>query len=278
LGCVLLVVLAVLAVTVPAVADGGYAPPVGGPVVDHFRLPLTRFGAGNRGIDYATVPGQPVRAAAPGEVVFAGRVGLTRHVVVLHADGLRTSYSFLEEVDVRRGDHVDAGTTVGRAGPSLHFGVRDGQDRYLDPEVLLRGDPLDVHLVPLRSQAPASEAAERRSLVASLVGLAGGGVHAAATGVAWARDAAVDVAVASLDQLQALLVSTLVDTYGLPVLTAVELVRGIELFREGQRDCTPGGSPPGPPTGGRHLAVLVAGFGSSSGQSAVLDIDTAALG
>ncbi|MBV8386955.1 MAG: M23 family metallopeptidase, partial [Acidimicrobiia bacterium] len=42
-------------------------------------------------MDYATAPGTEVRAAADGEVVFAGQVGGTLHVVVLHGDGIRTS-------------------------------------------------------------------------------------------------------------------------------------------------------------------------------------------
>ena len=34
-----------------------YQPPVDAPVTDPFRPPLTPYGPGNRGIDYATVPG-----------------------------------------------------------------------------------------------------------------------------------------------------------------------------------------------------------------------------
>src|SRR2546427_4550471 len=76
-----------------AAADGpvGYRPPVDAPVDDGFRPPATPWGPGNRGIDYATAPGAPVHAAAAGEVVFAGQVGGSLHVVVLHADGIRTS-------------------------------------------------------------------------------------------------------------------------------------------------------------------------------------------
>src|SRR5688572_15830060 len=72
-----------------------YAPPVDAPVVDPFRPPAGPFGAGNRGLEYGTPPGTEVRAAADGTVVFAGSVAGTRHVTVKHADGLRTSYSFL---------------------------------------------------------------------------------------------------------------------------------------------------------------------------------------
>src|SRR5213083_2919534 len=60
-----------------------YVPPVDAPLVDLFRPPATPYGPGNRGIDYGTTPGQPVTAAADGEVVFAGRVGTGLHVVLL---------------------------------------------------------------------------------------------------------------------------------------------------------------------------------------------------
>jgi hypothetical protein len=276
--CVLLVVPAVLAATVaPAGASRRYEPPVPGLIIDHFRPPVTAYGPGNRGIDYGTTPGEVVRAAADGIVVFAGRVGLGQHVVVLHPDGLRTSYSFLAGIDVRRGDHVGVGDVVGHAGEELHFGARTPDDHYLDPEVLLATGPT-VHLVPAHAARPGSEAEERQSLLRSLAGFAGGGAHAAAAGVAWARDAGYGAATAGLDALQTLLVETLVDTYGLPVVTAIEMARGVQLFREGQRGCTSAGAAPRRPTGGRHLLVLVAGLGSASGNGAVLDVDTARLG
>src|ERR687884_2023890 len=95
---VLLVTLLVAPVAVRARAAGSsdevvYRPPVDGPVIDPFRPPATPYGPGNRGIDYRTVPGELVRAAADGDVVFAGQVGGSLPVVVLHPDGIRTSYS-----------------------------------------------------------------------------------------------------------------------------------------------------------------------------------------
>jgi len=60
-----------------------YRPPVDAPVVDPFRPPPEDWNSGNRGLEYATVPGTPVTAAAAGQVVFAGQVGGSLHVVVL---------------------------------------------------------------------------------------------------------------------------------------------------------------------------------------------------
>ena len=147
--------LAIAAVTIAALAPGAsgqpqverYRPPVDAPVVDLFRPPATPFGPGNRGIDYATVPGTVVRAAASGDVSFAGPVGGSLHVVVRHGDGIRTSYSFLAAVGVRRGERVGAGQPLGVTATTLHFGARRG-DAYIDPLSLLGGRGGQVRLVP----------------------------------------------------------------------------------------------------------------------------------
>jgi murein DD-endopeptidase MepM/ murein hydrolase activator NlpD len=133
-----------------ALAVGLYQPPVDAPVADPFRAPPSPYAAGNRGIEYATAPGTLVRAAAAGEVVFAGPVGGTLHVVVRHPDGVRTSYAFLQSVLVRRGDRVEPGTPVGLAGAHVHLGARVG-DAYIDPATLFgSGIRPRVHLVPDR--------------------------------------------------------------------------------------------------------------------------------
>jgi hypothetical protein len=275
LCCALLVSLVVVLGAPPAAAEGSYSAPVDEPVIDRFRPPATPYGPGNRGIDYSTAPGEEVRAAAGGEVVFAGRVGLSQHVVVLHPDGLRTSYSFLAEVDVRRGDHVERGDVVGRAGHELHFGVRAGDDRYLDPEALLAGGPPEVHLVAI----PRSEAAERRSLLRSLVGLARSTVHAGAAGVDWARDQADGAwALARAEAESLALAVELLSRYGDVSGRLLELAARAEGFRASQAGCTPASVPPRRRRPGRRIAILVGGLGSSAGHAAVLDLDTRALG
>src|SRR5947209_262910 len=158
----------------PAAADGGYRPPVAAPVADPFRPPSQAYGPGNRGLDYATAPGTEVKAAADGEVVFAGQVGGTLHVVVLHPDGIRTSYSFLSAIRVQRGDHVRQGQVLGStSGQPFHFGARAG-DAYVDPAVLFTSTgPPEVHLVPDSERRPQSEAHERSGLLGTLAGLSG---------------------------------------------------------------------------------------------------------
>ena len=127
-----------------------YQPPSDGVVVDPFRPPAHPGAPGNRGLEYATRPGSAVRAAAAGAVTFAGRVAAALHVTVAHADGVRTSYSFLAGVAVRAGQAVEAGHVLGTAGTSFHFGARIGE-AYVDPAVLL-GTAGPVRLVPVTSR------------------------------------------------------------------------------------------------------------------------------
>jgi murein DD-endopeptidase MepM/ murein hydrolase activator NlpD len=144
-----------------AVVDGGgrvvpstssvtsprYEPPVDAVVVDPFRLPLGHYGPGNRGLEYRTVPGTPVRSIGDGRVAFAGLVAGRLVVSIDHPDGLRSSLVGLGAISVRAGQRVSMGDVVGSAGPTLHLGVRRN-GRYLDPSTLFaRRGP--ARLVPV---------------------------------------------------------------------------------------------------------------------------------
>ena len=161
----------------PAAADDPSGPPVSyrapvpGPVLDPYRPPSTPYGPGNRGLEYATTPGEQVAAPADGEVTFAGPVAGSLHVVLLHADGIRTSLSFLAAVLVRRGQRVVAGDAVGLAGTTLHFGARRGE-AYLVPATLLAGaaPPGRAFLVPIGTSRPLEAAAEAAALRRLLAG------------------------------------------------------------------------------------------------------------
>jgi murein DD-endopeptidase MepM/ murein hydrolase activator NlpD len=124
-----------------------YEWPVDAPVVDPFRPPATPYRPGNRGLEFATFPGQAVRAAGSGRVLFAGRVGGTLHVTIGHPDRLRTSYSYLASISVRVGDVVERGREIGTAGDRLHVGARAGR-AYVDPAIVFGGRRL-VRLVPV---------------------------------------------------------------------------------------------------------------------------------
>jgi murein DD-endopeptidase MepM/ murein hydrolase activator NlpD len=127
-----------------------YVPPVSpldAVVVDHFRPPPTPYAAGNRGLDYATVPGSVVVASADGAVTFAGAVGGALYVTLRHPDGLRTTSSYLARIVVAVGRSVRQGQPVGFTGTFFHFGVRDALGDYLDPEALF-AQRLGAHLLP----------------------------------------------------------------------------------------------------------------------------------
>ncbi len=124
-------------------------PPVDAPVVDPFRMPDGPYGAGNRGIEYDTDTGDPVRAAAPGTVTFAGAVAGALYVTIDHGAHIRSSYSHLHRISVRVGARVDRGQVIAVAGDRLHFGVRVDED-YVDPDGYIGERRVRVRLVPLR--------------------------------------------------------------------------------------------------------------------------------
>lgn len=137
---------------------GTYAWPLRGRVLRPFEPPAGPFGAGHRGIDIEALLATPVRAAEGGRVAFAGRIAGERFVSVDHPDGVRTSYSWLSDIAVRRGDQVMRGQVLGASGVGhpgpppahLHFGARIG-DAYIDPMLLLEGGGVAglIHLAPL---------------------------------------------------------------------------------------------------------------------------------
>jgi murein DD-endopeptidase MepM/ murein hydrolase activator NlpD len=139
--------------TRPADPPGGapspaYIPPIDAPVTDPFRPPSTPYGPGNRGIEYATVPGTPVVAAADGVVSFAGQVAGSLYVTVQHPDGVRITASFLATIAVVAGAPVVQGQVIGTTGGRLHISARRG-DVYFDPASLWGSGPPRVYLVPL---------------------------------------------------------------------------------------------------------------------------------
>jgi murein DD-endopeptidase MepM/ murein hydrolase activator NlpD len=107
------------------------------PLAWPLRVPLgDPFGPrGNRfhtGIDLPAPTGTPVSAAGAGRVTYVGWLdGYGLLAVVAHGFGVRTFYAHLSRAQVRVGQTVSAGATVGRVGatgdatgPHLHFEVR----------------------------------------------------------------------------------------------------------------------------------------------------------
>ncbi len=127
-------------------------------VVAGFDPPASQWGSGHRGVDLLGTPGQPVRAALPGRVSFAGRIAGRGIVVVDHGD-TRTTYEPVRtsrEVGavVRAGERIGVLETFGShcfPRSCLHWGwVRD--TTYLDPLLLVGAGP--VRLLPLWGERP----------------------------------------------------------------------------------------------------------------------------
>jgi triacylglycerol esterase/lipase EstA (alpha/beta hydrolase family) len=271
----------------PAAAAGApqpvsYQPPVDGPIVDSYRPPREEWLAGNRGIDYAPGRGTPVQASADGEVTFAGQVGGDLHVVVLHADGIRTSYSFLDSIAVQRGDTVRQGQVVGAAGDNLHFGARRG-DEYIDPRTLFDGPP-QVFLVPDDVRRPGTEVEERSGLRRFLDKMTSGARTLRAAGrwsVTHAADGfhdGVDAATAKVNELmdEARLLHHVATQFH-PTVHALRALDTVKEWYKQRSTCTPAGVKP-PPLPEPRVAVLVSGLGSNSRGDNIDDIDTAGLG
>jgi len=108
---------------------------------------ISRFGGGNpanKGLDIAGKKGEPVKAAASGEVVYAGNglLGYGNLVILNHNQRYLSAYAHNSRIFVREGDKVKAGEKIAEIGSTgatrtmLHFEIRrDGNPvdplRYL---------------------------------------------------------------------------------------------------------------------------------------------------
>lgn len=112
------------------------------------RDPFNGRAAMHAGIDFKGAVGSPIFAAAEGRVTFAGwKGGYGKAVEVTHPNGLVTRYAHLSRIDVKPGQKVAAGATLGglgstgrSTGPHLHFEVRIN-NRAVNPRPLLETAP-----------------------------------------------------------------------------------------------------------------------------------------
>ncbi len=126
---------------------GRVSAPVRGPVRLGFGRQIDpEFGTETlrTGIELAGAPSAPVRAVAPGRVLFAGWFrGYGQMVIIDHGKGSMTVSGYLEEIAVEADDTVGGGQVIGTIGqtgtlsePGLYFEIRkDG--KAVDPELWL---------------------------------------------------------------------------------------------------------------------------------------------
>lgn len=98
------------------------------------------------GIDIAADNGAPVKAADGGTVVYSGDgvPHLGNLLLIEHSAGYITAYGNNESLLVKKGDKVAKGQTIARAGssggaasPRVHFEVRRGGAKTIDPMTVL---------------------------------------------------------------------------------------------------------------------------------------------
>lgn len=116
---------------VTASGRGRFVWPVRGEILSGFGV--KDVGRRNDGLDVKAPQGTAVRAAAAGEIVYAGDQvpGFGNLVLVKHANGWVTAYAHLDKVDVKMRQMVaqaepigEVGQSGGAAEPELHFEVR----------------------------------------------------------------------------------------------------------------------------------------------------------
>ena len=104
--------------------------------------PFTNRREFHKGLDIATRIGTPIIAPADGLVVFVGREGnFGKMIAINHGYNLMTRYGHLHKFEVKKGEHVKRGQTIGKVGAS---GRCTGP--HLHYEILLNGIPVN----PLR--------------------------------------------------------------------------------------------------------------------------------
>ncbi len=127
---------------------GSFRAPVNSAPTDSFgtrRIFNGELDSIHKGMDFRAPMGTPVRAGNSGVVVLARPLYFEGNCVVIdHGLGLWTISMHLSRIEVREGEHVEAGQRIGLSGatgrvtgPHLHWAVR-WEGAYLDPAKLLR--------------------------------------------------------------------------------------------------------------------------------------------
>ncbi|OZG72473.1 peptidase M23 [Hahella sp. CCB-MM4] len=106
----------------------GWGWPHPGPIIDTYSV----TGEVNKGVDIAGKIGDPVVAAASGEVVYAGSglLGYGKLVIVNHSETYLSAYAHNRKILVKEGDYVKLGQQIAELGqtgakrPMLHFEIR----------------------------------------------------------------------------------------------------------------------------------------------------------
>ncbi|CAG0959169.1 Murein hydrolase activator NlpD [Methylophilaceae bacterium] len=129
----------------PAAANGdiAWAWPATGKVIAGFNE-----GGNAKGIDIGGTTGQPIKAAAPGKVIYSGSDlrGYGKLVIVKHNATYLSVYAHNSKILVKEGEQVSRGQQIAEMGSTdtdrtkLHFEIRR-QGKSVDPASYLPANP-----------------------------------------------------------------------------------------------------------------------------------------
>jgi murein DD-endopeptidase MepM/ murein hydrolase activator NlpD len=117
------------------------------------------------GYDLAATANTPVTASNAGRVIFAGLLGIYGNCVLVdHGMGITSLYAHLSRMDVKEGESVSIGQTLGLSGQTglaggdhLHFAILVG-DSYVDPVEWWDAKWVESHVESQLREPPAAPA------------------------------------------------------------------------------------------------------------------------
>ncbi|PJN23388.1 peptidase [Kitasatospora sp. CB02891] len=126
------------------------SPAPGAPISNPYHRTNPSYAAGyHTGTDFAVSVGTPLMAVGNSTVVSSGWAGAYGNQVVLKlSDGRYAQYAHLSQLEVKAGQHVNAGDRIGKSGntgnstgPHLHFEIRTANQyaKVIDPIGYLKG-------------------------------------------------------------------------------------------------------------------------------------------
>ncbi|MDO5288806.1 MAG: M23 family metallopeptidase [Pseudomonadota bacterium] len=139
------------------------------------RHPIKGYTHEHTGVDYAAPTGTPVRTIGDGVVTFAGvQRGYGNVIYIRHRNNRdSTVYAHLSRIDVKTGDNLMQGETIGAVGmtgtatgPHLHFEFRVN-DEPVSPTLALADQRENVPVSPGGKAAFAQQAATMKMQLAA---------------------------------------------------------------------------------------------------------------
>ncbi|MGX4738093.1 M23 family metallopeptidase [Kitasatospora griseola] len=126
------------------------SPAPGAQISNPYHKTNPSYAAGyHTGTDFAVSVGTPLMAVGNSTVVSSGWAGAYGNQVVLKlSDGRYAQYAHLSQLEVKAGQHVNAGDRIGKSGntgnstgPHLHFEIRTANQyaKVIDPIGYLKG-------------------------------------------------------------------------------------------------------------------------------------------